>query len=254
MFSRRRIFWIGCLVSLIAPCEAQVNIERLRPEVSTGTTGLIQLDLTLRSGNVDLIEITPAAAIGFSQGAMRWTLLASGDLGWEDGERFANEALAHIRLNRRLRPRLGIEAYGQANYDKARRLDTRYLVGAGFRFCVSGDGVESWFGSSLMAESERHEVLPADFHAADTDDLRWSSYLSVRASISETAGLTGTVYVQPVVSAFDDYRVLANISIDTRIAGKLSLSVSAAVRRDSDPVGGVAETDSRLSTGLGMNW
>jgi len=234
---------------------AQVDIESRRRDGEVGLAGSVEIDLTVRTGNVDLVEFGPTLSVSYGRKEDTILLIASGDFGWEGDERFSNEVLGHLRYVRGISGRAHLEGFVQSNYDKSRNLDFRAVAGGGLRWKVAGsDDSGLWVGSSYMFEHEQNDVAPADPHPEETSVHRWSNYGSAHVRISDTATVSGTVYWQPDFTRFDDFRVLAEAGLDVSITAALSLKTSVSVRHDSDPVASVAETDFQLTTGILLEW
>ncbi|MEE2752802.1 MAG: DUF481 domain-containing protein [Candidatus Latescibacterota bacterium] len=251
------IFRVIVLLLLLWPTIgwSQIDIESRRQDGSTGLTCKIDLDLTARSGNVDLFEFGAGISLSFSQGRNTLILVASGDIGWEGGERFSNEALGHFRYVRFMLKRVQLESFLQSNYDLARSLDFRALGGLGLRFLLmQQDQSRAWLGVSFLLEHERNEVLAGYLHAEDTSDSRGSAYLSFRLRISETTDATGTFYYQPKLDDPDDFRVLIDYRLTVSVTRAVSLNTSVSLQHDSDPVDSVSESDFKLTTGLSIGW
>ncbi len=97
---------------------AQVNIEALRRDAgSTGFSGALAVNLETHTGNTDLKEIGLEGRLDFDHPRVNTFMLARNDFGWEQGERFADEGLIHLRQHYPLHGRFGIEAFTQYNYD-----------------------------------------------------------------------------------------------------------------------------------------
>jgi len=234
---------------------AQVDIESRRYDGDVGLSGFVELDLTVRAGNVDLVEFGPGLLVNYRREEDTILLIASGDIGWEGDERFSNEALVHLRYARKISGLAYLESFVQSNYDKSRNLDFRAVTGGGLRLKITGSADSGlWFGSSYLFEHEQNDVAPSDPHSSETWAHRWSNYASGHVRISETATVSGTVYFQPEFTRFDDFRVLAEIGLDVSITAALSLKTSVSVRHDSDPVASVAESDFQLTTGILVEW
>ena len=77
---------------------AQVNIEALRGDTdAAGFSGALALNLEMHTGNTDLKEIGLEGRLDFDHPRVHTFLLARNDFGWEQGERFADEGLIHLR-------------------------------------------------------------------------------------------------------------------------------------------------------------
>ncbi|NKB71967.1 MAG: DUF481 domain-containing protein [Candidatus Latescibacteria bacterium] len=249
--------WLGVLVLCFwaMPVLGQIDIESMRQDGARGFFGSVEVDLTLRAGNVELFEFGPELSINYGRAKDTFIFIGSGDAGWEGNERFSNEALGHMRYVRALTTRLQGEVFAQLNYDKSRRLDFRTIGGGGLRWALLAPGESSfWLGSSLMFEHERNEVAPGDDHPERTSVGRWSNYLSADIGLSKTARLTSTAYVQPDLQSFGDLRVLVDGALKVSITEALALSTSISFSHDSEPLAAVDGSDFRLSTGLGLEW
>lgn len=234
---------------------SQIDIESRRQDGSKGKSGEIDLDLTARSGNVDLFELGAGISLSFSQGRSALIMVASGDIGWEGGERFSNEALGHLRYVRSMLERVQMESFLQSNYDQSRNLNFRALGGLGLRFrLMQQDESRAWLGASFLLEHERNEVLPGYLHAEETSDPRGSAYLSFGVRINKTTDATGTFYYQPRLDDPDDFRVLIDYRLTVSVTEAVSLNTSVSLQHDSDPVDSVSESDFKLTTGLSVEW
>ena len=250
-----RLFWFIVCLLMAAPSFAQVDIERLRQDGIDGWSGSVVADFTLRNGNVDLVEVGPSVSVMYARLKDQVIVIGSGDLGWEGGERFSNEMLAHVRYVRSVSEVLQIEGFTQTNFDKSRQLDARWVGGVGVRVrLASTEGSRLRVGSSVMGEHERNAVTPTTVHAEKTTVARWSNYISVALRLSDTATFSGTAYYQPDFSAFDDARLLLDGRLSVSVTESVGLISGISIRRDSDPVDTVAETDFQLSSGLEVAW
>lgn len=231
---------------------AQVNIEKMRRDgVDDGFSVRAGVDLSDRSGNVDLTELGIDANIRFRRGPQSTLLIFKGDYGWQAGTQFSNEGLAHLRYTHGLNATLALETFAQSDYNEARLLDARWLAGAGMRASVvDSERVGLHVGTAYMYEVEDLDLPPEATHPDHTEVSRWSSYLGVRWRVGDHAALSATGYIQPRFDAFEDVRVISSGSLDTKITGALSLTLGYSVRHDSRPPDGIESTDSKLSTGL----
>lgn len=236
---------------------AQVNIEALRRDAgSTGFSGALALNLEMHTGNTDLKEIGLEGRLDFNHPRVNTFMLARNDFGWEQGERFADEGLIHLRQHYPLHGRFGIEAFTQYNYDTTYRLDARALAGGGLRFhLVESEAFQLWEGASVFVEHERlSELMPADDHPHNATVVRWSHYLSSRFAVNDRVVSTCTVYYQPLWNAFGDTRVLGELNLEIDLAGPLVLALNFVMRHDSRPPEGVSKLDTVLENGLAVTF
>jgi hypothetical protein len=235
---------------------AQVNIERLRPDIDReGWSGSIGAALDVRTGSVSLVRLLVSGRVDRHAGRLTTFLLGSGELGFQGGERFSNQGLAHLRGTYRLSPAFGTESYLQVNYDRARLLDFRTLVGGGGRLrLAAGDGAQAWVGSGPMFEYERLDIAPGAAHPARTSVIRWSSYVSLHAVPMQQLVLSLTGYVQPDVGEPGDLRALVVSALSVDVSERVAVTVTFDVRHDSRPPQGIAETDTALRTGVNVQF
>lgn len=232
---------------------AQVNVESLRPDdLPFGRSGTISGDLAARSGNVDFVALDLSARLyDVREGSTR-LVVGSGGIGFLDKSRFASAGLLHYRVTyTSLHPNVSPEWFGQINYDRPLLLNFRMVGGGGVHGSFD-DGSWGDFGggSALMLEQEWLSLPDTAAHPDQTLALRWSNYLSVRVLVSETTVITSTSYIQPELGAFNDFRVLENFRLSTKITNELALTVSFDLRYDSRPPDGLDALDARLRTGI----
>ena len=232
---------------------AQVNIEALRGDAgAAGFSGALAVNLEMHTGNTDLKEIGLEGRLDFDHPGVHTLLLARNDFGWEQGERFADEGLVHLRQHYPVHGRFGIEAFTQYNYDATYRLDARVLAGGGLRFHLLGsEAFQLWEGASAFVEHERLSgLMPGDGRTGHTTVVRWSHYLSARVAVNDRVVSTCTVYFQPLWNGIGDTRVLGEFNLEIDLAGPLVLALNFVTRYDSRPPEGVSKLDTVLENGL----
>jgi hypothetical protein len=230
----------------------QVNIEKSRvDEDRLGFWGSGGLDMSIRTGNVELVAFGMAGVLGHSSQAFTTFVVSSGDFGWAEGQEFFNEALIHVRGVYAYRPRLRPEAFVQLNYDKARLLTFRGLVGGGLRITLlRREATQLWWGTAYLFEHEELDLEPGAVHPPSTSAHRWSNYLSSTITIVDRTTLGITVYVQPRFDDPADVRVLSEGRLSVVISGPISLVVTFRAHYDSRPPEGVVRLDTKSTTGF----
>lgn len=250
----RRTLLLLALLTLTLPSllAGQINVEALRrDDPPVGYSGTLGGDLTVRTGNVDFVQIGLEARLYQVTERVTTLMVADGGLGFLRSSRFASSGLAHYRQTFVYRPYLSPEWYAQLNYDRSQQLTFRALVGAGARTSfASGGWGEFGAGSALMFEHERLALPDTAFHPDRTTTLRWSNFLTLRVVPTETLVITSTTYAQPKFGDPGDIRVLENFRLATSVTEALSLTVSFSLRYDSVPPDGIAALDTTLRTGV----
>lgn len=244
---------VGILGTATMPAvRGQVNIEALRSEkADSGLAGALGLNLSLRTGNVDLLELGVDGRIDYVTTNSLTLFLWNGDLGFIGGNRFTNDGLLHLRHGRPIRGPTTVEAFGQINYDKSRLLDFRALLGGGLRLgIVDTRHAGLWLGVGCMYE---HEVLglPVEAtHARRTDVYRASNYLAARVAAGPRLVVAATGYAQPQVDELRDIRIVSDAGLGVTVTKTVSLAVRFKLRYDSRPPDGTAGLDTEMRNGL----
>lgn len=275
----RSVLVAAVLATVASTLGAQVNTEALRPTGDAeGLSGAVGFDLAARRGNSDVnnfgLSLNLFQARPFSPGdnfiadrpvdrrflspKRLFLFVANYDFQESSGDRSVNRGFVHARGTWMLSPRFGWEAFGQLETDEFIRLDRRSLLGGGIRYGVfQRERATMFIGQGLMGEWERIDEDAAADATFDQDrnTVRFTSYLVVRRqSRDERVELAGTLYVQPAVDDFGDYRILQQSRLSTALTENWSLVVELNVRHDSEPEFDVDETDVELSTGFGFRF
>ncbi len=238
--------------ALPLPLSAQVNVEALRrDDPPLGYSGTFGGDLTLRTGNVDLIQLGLNVRLYRVTESVTRLVVGNGGLGLLSKNRFASSGLFHYRQTYRYNNLISPEWYAQLNYDRPQLLNLRIVTGGGARTSfASGEWGQFGMGASLLLEHERLNLTPLAVHEDQTTVVRWSHFLTLRVVPSEDLVITSTTYLQPVLRDFGDVRTLANLRIATSVTDELDLTVSFDLRHDTKPPDGISALDTSLRTGL----
>jgi hypothetical protein len=254
----RRLGAIVAFVTKTVICTAhgQVNIEALRTEsADSGLAGMVGIYLTLRTGNVDLVELDVDVRADLLTSSSSTLFLINGDFGFLSGDRFTNDGLLHLRHGRVVSSIVTVEGFGQLNYDKARDLDFRGLLGGGIRLTLTETertGVR--LGIGAMFEHESLDLTPDAAHAQTTDVLRSSNYVVVRFTPGGRIVIASTAYAQPSIDDLKDIRLLNESGVAMAITGTISLQIRFSLRYDSRPPNGVARLDTELTNGISVRF
>lgn len=244
------------LLNWAAYPQAQVNIEKIRDSKAEKALSIaVKLDVATRSGNVDITTLGVDTRIDFAGHRDKSFLLARGDFGWLDGDRFSNGGLLHARYARSLSRVFSTEGFGQIDYDKSRYLDFRSLAGIGLRLSIyQKETFRIVWGTSYMLERERYDLPAGAHHPIDETVHRWNNYLNIAASLSDKLDFAWIIYSQPRFVDFEDIRLLSEASLSIRVSRYLSLTNTYRLRYDNEPPDGIEDLDSALLMGLQGNF
>lgn len=261
-----RFWWLLCCSS---PAWAQVNAEFLRTNpLQAGLSAAGEVNLSLARGNIEVIDIGGAAKVQYltlhadtathtpPYIAQRIFLTVNGRFADRAGTTFVSQSYAHLRWTGMWHPRLGTDVFTQLQYNEFFRLRQRLLMGAGARAeLVHLAPLMIWGGSGLMLEQERIDVSEGSLDAEETLDLRWTNYLSARATFLEDRFLLqNTVYLQPLVGQIKDFRLLEEFEVLAKVTQHLGLGTLLSVLYDAKPPTGVKTTDLRLTSSFRFFW
>lgn len=233
------------------PSAAQLNAEKLRrdSEVSAGFSGVVDGNFALRAGNVEFLELGGSFRLEhntfksqtstITAPALFDTTFIVGALRFKDfaGTPIINNGFLHLRWTRLWLDTLGSELFTQFQFDEFLRIKRRALIGAGARWVPFDFEAFSFaLGSGYMFEFEGLDLPDAATGDDQTFLHRWTSYASLRLRLADgLLGLSNTVYVQPALSDFADYRVLAEGDLMFNVTQSLALGWSWYLRFDSEP-------------------
>ncbi|MEE2658203.1 MAG: hypothetical protein VX733_06835 [Candidatus Latescibacterota bacterium] len=240
---------LGTLCVLAVPARGQVNIEKLRT-ASLGLSATGSVNAALRTGSVERREIGFEGRFDFMGSSNATLVLLQSELGWQDGRRYSNIALSHLRHTLDLRPTVALEFFTQIDYARQRRLDVRWLFGGGIRISLV-PGL--YYGSAYMWELEDNDLSASAQHPRHTRHHRWSQYVSLRHETEQEVVGVASVYYQARFDDLSDHRVLAEARIAAPLTTRVALVATFDLRRDSRPPDGVPDQDSRLGSRLAID-
>jgi len=258
MLTRRAIsrskIWLVLLSlsALTGSIDAQINIEKMRKDHrAEGLSGAALFDLKVRSGNVDVWSFNLESQIGMIRQQRSFLLITRGELEWKDGESYSNEGLLHLRHELSSGDRVRAECFTQIDYNKARSLEFRSLIGGGLRTRLfRTNQTQIWWGTAYMLEHERLEATAAIRSGRVVTVHRWSNYLNIKMDNDDHARGMLTLYAQPRFTSWGDLRILGDARLEADLIGPFSLGLSANARYDSRPPAEIDDLDLRLGSGL----
>jgi len=244
-----------------APASAQiVNVQNLAGKaVDEGLSGSVSLRFDLRMGNTQILMSSAGLTTFYKMGDDIILFTARGAYGlkgtpngWND-EPYIERIFEHVRYRRELNDTVSVEAFGQHEYDRWRRLRIRTLAGAGPRFDVPvSETAHAAFGIAYMFQGE--ELLkpkPGDIEGFYAEH-RLSSYITGSMKLTDNAAISGTIYAQPRLDDWSDIRSLIDGVLTVALTRKLGLSVKCVLALDSRPPEYVRGYD--LNTRIGFSY
>lgn len=233
----KNISFIVCFVCLLGSLSAQVvNIEKKRKkDKESGIQGNFDLSFNLIQASSEIIQAKNNIKLQYYK--KKHTALFFNDISLSqiDGNKYLNDGFQHFRYNYDLIGNAVIaEAFVQHQYNTIKKLEKRFLFGAGPRFKLADtDTFRLFVGPLSMFE---YELLDND---SITRKYRMSFYVSLSYSFNELLNFNHISYYQPNYNDFSDFRLSGESSLNIKVTDKLALKVSFNIAYDATPPPGV---------------
>jgi putative salt-induced outer membrane protein YdiY len=233
-------------------CQAILNVESLQGREVEGFQAELSGDLSLAEGNTEVVQI--GASLGASFETERHWLRAFAGLNrlTKGGEEILDREHFHLRYNLLLSQTIRTFHFFQLQSAQNLFLKRRVLLGSGVRMCVArGEETSLEVGTGVMLEMERLDPdrLPP---GADPDDdvFRLANLLVGSGPLGQESRWTAVIYHQPLLSSFEDYRLLGEMGLSVKVTRFLDLNVAFNWRHDNKAPEGLKEDDLGLKTGF----
>lgn len=229
-----------------------VNIENKRlSSKKEGFSGSVDVHLNYTLNTKALFQVGNRIKLAHLKKRHYTLLLLDNDLVKSEEESFINKGFGHLRYNYTLKDsgRIVYEAYGQGQFNKVQRIDSRLLLGTGFRFMlINQKNYQLNLGTGFMGE---YEALT---DGATSQDILSANYISFDGQFSENIGLNTIVYFQPKLIDFGNYRISNETSLRFRVNKYLSLKVVYTLTDDSRDIPDVRKTNYSIKNTLSFNF
>jgi hypothetical protein len=226
-----------------------VNIEQARIRTDTiGWTGHTDLNFQTIKYEEVLYNVGLKGSAQWKNEKKLWLLLGDVSYAASTNEVFNNSGLIHLRYNRKLNSKVKWEAFSQLQYNQLLALNYRLLNGTGFRFSiVNKESTRLYTGTLLMQELENIRGL-----YKNTSDFRLSNYVSMNLNKKQWA-YSSTVYFQPRLDFWKDYRVSGQHTVSTSLGHHMRLKFELSHFYDSNPPLNVPKSTVMTNVGLGID-
>lgn len=171
-------------------------------------------------------------------------IMATSEYSKSNGQKSADSSFIHIRYNYYLSQNDSIELFVQNNVDDFRSLESRELIGAGYRQEIN---TSSAFGVGIFNEHEKYLV---DEKTLNFTQNRINMYWVITKELNSYASISNTFYYQPNVESLNDWRAYNKLSISSKLTDNISMKFGLQIEHDSRPVLNVEATDVSYQTGF----
>ncbi|MDF1629451.1 MAG: DUF481 domain-containing protein [Alcanivoracaceae bacterium] len=211
------------------------NIESQRPgPPPEGWSGNVEFSASGKSGDVEEDRYAVGGRLAFRADKNTAFGVLQASETRSQGVKTADESFAHFRGIHQYSDRLAGEGFLQFQSNEFASLLSRYLAGTGGRFELLSkqDSYSVYVGLGAFHEWERTD-LGTFIERQET--WRLNNYWSYQHRLNEQVNWYGTLYLQPDVDNFKDYRTLVDTGFVVRLTGSLRMKVSYNLRHDSEP-------------------
>ena len=242
------IITLALCISYVSVFGQILNVESLRKVTDTsGLSGSIAADFALKRNVNDFTVF--GTDIHLQHKMNQHLVLFKNDFDFLkiEGEDLSNSGISHLRYNNRFHPEISWEVFGQLQYNKVSKINFRGLLGTGPRFKVtSSEKYKFYLGTLLMYEQEElnDDITPLQ------RKFRASTYLSFSMYPTDRITIVSTTYYQPLLNAFDDYRISSQSSLVVELFKSFALKTSYTFIYDASPAVGIQNSQYDFSTGL----
>lgn len=221
-----------CFIALQSRAQI-VNVESQRIQSdTTGWFGNFGVSFELSKNKVQVINLNSNAQIEYKNLRNLYLVLVNYDLLTGASQTLQNSLFFHLRYNYKINKVLRLEAFTQLQYDSLSGIQSRWLLGAGPRFKIKGDKKLSIYAATLfMYENEHQLAKPVIIQ----NNMRNSSYATVSWRPVEKAEITTTLFYQPLLKDFSDYRLLHELKMKFQFTKKFSFFTTWTFLYDSRP-------------------
>jgi hypothetical protein len=225
---------------------ANVEVRRIAAD-SNGFAGHTDLLFLANKSQFRLLTFGTDARVQYRKNQNRFLLLGNMNYTRAQFTDYLNDGFVHFRYTRQLKPALGFESFTQYQYNHLLLLNHRTLIGGGPRLKVLNKPKTRVF-TGFMTMYER-EVLKTQEPVEH--NLRESVYVAWTLSTDSRTSFNGTMYYQPLLRDFSDFRVAGQYNLILFMGRRLYLKNTLNYMHDSRPPEGAVHTVYNYMAGLG---
>lgn len=224
---------IGLFFSLSKANAQIVNVESKRLQSdTTGWLGSLGTSFQLENSSVKVISIDAEAHLEYKAPRSLYLFLVNYTLLKGEETTLQNNLFYHLRYNYKFSKLLRWEAFTQMQQNNLAGIKSRFLIGTGPRFKISGTKKLALYASTaIMYENEQELTKPITIH----HDLRSSSYITISWKPRENLDIVSTMFYQPLYKDFSDFRLLHDLSLNFKFTKNFSFVTSWNYLYDSRP-------------------
>jgi len=253
---------VAAVVAVPGRAHAQiVNVQNLvGQDLPEGFSGGLDGTADWRTGNTELLIVSGAATVRYKRDDHLIFAIGRasyGRIGDEDArEQIIGNTFEHLRYRWRLTPLVTAEVFAQHEYDEFRRLQFRALAGLGPRFVLLNEKtVGLVVGVAYLFEREKLDDKDGTVDAGDEySTSRLSSYAVFTTALNEVVTFAETVYFQPNLGDFGDFRLLSESQLLVKLSDRFTFRTAFVIAHDASPPDTVQKTDTSMQSGISFKF
>lgn len=250
--TKRALFLIfGFLLSNTS--HAIVSMENLHfGSAEQGAHGTISAGIDGAGGNSERVRASGSTTFQWNLSSSIYYLSFSGAYGKSQDVLSQQEAFAHARRIGNISDQLSWEFFSQLEHDEFARLQLKGLAGSGLRFLLGEKTTAQAFFLGTGAFYS-HELID-DQATTENREFKGNFYILFKRKITDRSSFVNTLYVQPLLTDIQDYRVLEHATLKIDITNAIGLKLDLEIRHDNNPPAGVKETDWKYTTSINYSF
>ncbi len=229
-----------------------VNIEkeRIRNHDSTGMMGKVSATMNITQNKNLLVNADLNPHLQYKNRKHLLLAIAQAEYAALDNKTINNGGFFHLRYNYALFRSVKAECFSQIQYNKIWNMPFRFLLGAGPRFkLLDVKKNRLYFGPLYMFEVQ--QVKGGDYTQYNH---RMSAYLSWNSELNTIVFFSGTVYYQPLLKGFENYRFTGLCELNIALSRHFTFDNRFSMIFDQTRTVDVPPQTYRYTAGLGYKF
>ncbi|MBX3041588.1 MAG: DUF481 domain-containing protein [Bdellovibrionaceae bacterium] len=246
----RGLFLFFVFAIAASNAQAFINIETLRRNAKEGVSGALNLQASGQSGNSEKFTGEVSSLNLYRSLENEYIFLANYKYGESNRLRDTHQGSMHLRFARSWVDFPTAEAFAQTQFDQFKLLRSRDLLGGGLRFQLERSPKNGFFlGTGLF-----HEWEAIKDPGTSQEDWRGNIYLSLLRTLDELWLMSITLYYQPALDEFSDFRLHSEIGLELKLNQMLAFTLKYTHQYDSAPPPTVQRQDISYLAGLSLKF
>lgn len=246
---KAQILFAFLIMSSFRPAYGILNVEALRGQNKEGSVGGINFNFLGERGNSERFTGNMKTLNAYATNLHEFLLFSDYTYGESNSNTDVHRGNAHLRYTLKDSKTFYKEFFYQIEFDEFRSLDFRQIAGLGLRSSVlKSKTVNLAIGYGLFYENEFYNMAPTE------ERVRVNTYLAHFQELNKNVTVSSSLYFQPDVENFKDFRAILNTTLKTNITDSLAFVNNINLRYDSLPVNDIRKYDISYNVGLSYDY